>query len=93
MRVRHCIASLLATGLALALAGCSATSAAAPLAPPAAPLPAGLGQQVADVVAALGPTARSARGVAPAHGAALLTGNPDTPTPPACPSKPAGRCA
>ncbi|MFN9756154.1 MAG: hypothetical protein ACK58X_07050 [Planctomycetota bacterium] len=81
MRARQCIASLLATGLALALAGCSATSAAAPLAPPAAPLPAGLGQQVADVVAALGPTARAAVWFGTADGDALLTWNADTPMP------------
>jgi hypothetical protein len=81
MRARPCIASLLATGLALALAGCSATSAAAPLAPPAAPLPAGLGQQVADVVAALGPTARAAVWFGTADGDALLTWNADTPMP------------
>jgi hypothetical protein len=81
MRARPCIASLVATGLALALAGCSATSAAAPLAPPAAPLPAGLGQQVAEVVAGLGPAARAAIWFGTADGDALLTWNADAPMP------------
>lgn len=80
MRIRRAIASLLVASLALALAACGAPSAAAPRAAPS-PLPAGLGQQVADVVAGLGPTARAAVWFGTADGEALLAWNADAPMP------------
>jgi hypothetical protein len=73
MRVRPVVASL----LACVLAACSAPP------PPRTPtaLPAPLGQQVADVVASLGPTARAAVWFGTPDGEALLTWNADTPMP------------
>ncbi|MBM3974717.1 MAG: serine hydrolase [Planctomycetes bacterium] len=63
--------------LALALAACSAPP------PPRTPtaLPAALGQQIADVVAGLGPTARAAVWFGTADGEALLAWNAETPMP------------
>lgn len=81
MRARPSAASLLAAGLTLALAACSSPPAAAPLAAPATPLAASVGQQVADVVAALGPTARAAVWFGTADGEALLAWRADTPMP------------
>lgn len=80
MRIRRAIASLLVASLALALAACGTPSAAAPRAAPS-PLPAGLGQQVADVVAGLGPTARAAVWFGTADGEGLLAWNADAPMP------------
>ncbi len=73
MRARTVLASLLA---------CVAAACAMP-STPAAPtaLPAALAQQVADVVAGLGPTARAAVWFGTPDGEALLAWNADTPMP------------